>query len=388
VPNPSNMASEPMSGPVGQIWFLASLPPPVNGQANCNAAMWTLLSGNAPLVELSLGHSRIGKIFRSFANSWKLLRYAKRGDAAYISIPGQYGAWLLLPAIAAARARGLTIWFHHHSFRSINRGPMPVMRLLVGMAGPRQNHILLSDSMCDRFAALYLQSGAGLAHAMSNTVLLAPDLRTDLAPRSKGPPTLGHMSVLTREKGVLYLIDLFDELSRHVPGIRLVIAGPATDAKLLAAVHAAQARYPETFEYRGEVATVEKDKFYRDIDFFVLPTTLVDEAEPLVMIEAYARGVDVFATAVGCIPDRIRDPQCILSLDRSADAARIALAVRAISTDWASLRIKCKNYVVQLSKSGEEQGVEVFARLFGSIKHVETEHVSAAPAKATRTDGP
>lgn len=387
MPNPSNMASEPMSGPVGRIWFLASLPPPVNGQANCNAAMWTRLSGKAPLIKLSLGRSRVGKIVRSLANSWKLLRYAKCGDAAYISIPGQYGAWLLLPAIASARAKGLTIWFHHHSFRSINRGPMSVMRQLVARAGPRQNHILLSNGMRDRFAALYLQS-SGRAHAMSNTVLLAPDLRTNLAPRSDGPPTLGHMSVLTREKGVLYLIDLFDELSQHVPGIRLVIAGPATDSKLLAAIHAAQTRHPKTFEYRGEVAALEKDKFYRDIDLFVLPTTLVDEAEPLVMIEAYARGVDVFATAVGCIPDRIRDPECILSLDRSKDAARIASAVRAISTDWANLRGKCHDHVMQLSKSGEGQGVEVFEKLFGSVKYVEMEHILSAPAKATKADVP
>lgn len=386
MPNPSNMASEPMSGPVGRIWFLASLPPPVNGQANCNAAMWTRLSGTAPLVKLSLGRSRVGKIVRSLANGWKLLRSAKCGDAAYISIPGQYGAWLLLPAIAAARAKGLTLWFHHHSFRSINRGPMRVMRQLVVRAGPWQNHILLSNSMRDRFAALYLQSGRGRAHAMSNTVLLAPDLRRTLAPRSDGPPTLGHMSVLTREKGVLYLIDLFDQLSEHVPGIRLVIAGPATDPKLLAAVRAAQARHPKTFEYRGEVAAVEKDRFYHDIDLFVLPTTLVDEAEPLVMIEAYSHGVDVFATAVGCIPDRIRDPECILSLNRSEDAKRIESAARAISTDWVNLRAKCYDHVMQLSNSGKDQGVKFFAKLLDSVGYVETEHMSSAPAKATKAD--
>lgn len=388
MPNPTNMASEPMSGPVGRIWFLASLPPPVNGQANCNAVMWTRLSRNGPLEKLSLGRSRIGKIFRSFANSWKLLRSAQPGDAAYISIPGQYGAWLLLPAIAAARARGMTIWFHHHSFRSINRGPMPVMRLVVAQAGARQNHILLSDGMRDRFAALYLRPGGGRAHAMSNTVLLAPDLPAALAPRSDGPPTLGHMSVLTREKGVLYLLDLFTELSARVPGIRLVIAGPAIDPKLLAAVHAAQARHPDTFEYRGEVAGSEKDKFYRDIDLFVLPTTLVDEAEPLVMIEAYARGVDVFATAVGCIPDRIRDTQCILSLDRPADAQRISSSLRVTSANWESLRIECQDHVAHLTHNGEKQGVDVFTQIFDSVGYVVAGHDLEAPAKETKVSAP
>lgn len=386
MPNPTNMASELVSGPVGKIWFLASVPPPVNGQANCNAAMWALLSGHGPFEKLSLGRSRIGKIYRSFANSWKLLRSAKHGDAAYISIPGQYGAWLLIPAIAAARARGLTIWFHHHSFRSINRGPMQVMRFLVARAGPRQNHILLSDSMRDRFAALYLRSGGGRAHAMSNTVLLAPDMSTELAPRSGGPPTLGHMSVLTREKGVLYLIDLFSALSERVPGIRLVIAGPTIDPTLLAAVRAAQARHPDTFEYRGEVAAEEKDRFYRDVDIFVLPTTLVDEAEPLVMIEAYARGVDVFATSVGCIPDRIRDPECILSLDLLTDAERLSAALRGFAQNWEILRIKCKDHVARLAQSGERQGADVFTQIFSSVGHVGINHTIQVPVKVIKAN--
>lgn len=392
MPNPSDTAfastSDPASPRGGQLWFLASLPPPINGQANCNAAMQALLSRTMRVVPLSLGRSTLGKIGRALANGWRLLHAARRGDAVYMSIPGQLGAWLLLPSIAVARLRGVTMWFHHHSFRSINLGPMAVMRTLVAWGGSSQNHILLSGGMRDRFAALYLHSGAGHAHAMSNTVLLGAGIRSELGPRPDRPPTLGHVSVLTREKGVLYLIDMFEELCRAVPGIRLVIAGPSSDATLLDAVREAQARHPGAVDYRGEIAGAEKERFYQDIDLFVLPTTLVDEAEPLVLIEAYSHGVDVFATATGCIPDRIRDAKLTLSLDLPVDTALVASVARTLAIDGTNRRKACETHVARLAAQGDAQGAKLLAKLYGSVGLGQVGHDKIALAKTTKAGVP
>ncbi|WP_156460907.1 glycosyltransferase family 4 protein [Sphingomonas sp. Leaf339] len=339
-----------------RLWFIASLPPPVDGQSNCNSAMLGHLSERAALVPLSVGRTVTAKIVRGFSNGWMLLRHARADDVAYFSVPGQLGAWMLLPAIVALRLRGVEAWFHHHSFRSINRGPLKVMRALVACAGSRQNHILLSDVMRDRFAAMYLSSPQRRAYTLSNTCLFPPDTQIRPVARPERPCTLGHLSVLTRAKGVFYLIDLFDTLVAQVPGIRLILAGPVCDQELAHAITAAAARHPDAFEYRGMIGGKEKADFYRDIDLFVLPTTLVDEAEPLVMIEAYAQGVDVFASATGCIPDRLRDPACTLTLDRTKDAAMISSAATAMPTGWMALRNACHTHVVQLAATNAFQG--------------------------------
>lgn len=365
---PGNAAPGTAPDSARRVWFVAALPPPVNGQANCNAAMESLLSGSARLVALPLGRSPLGKIARTIANSWTLLRRARRGEVAYLSIPGQQGTWLLLPSIIAARLRGLPMWFHHHSFRPINRGPLAAMRTLIAAAGTRQHHILLSEGMRDRFAALYLRRNTERAYAMSNTFLVAPGTHAGAVPRPNRPFTLGHVSVLTREKGVVYLIELFENLRRHIPDIRLVIAGPSRDAGLLDMILTAQARHPGALEYRGEIAGAQKDRFYRDIDLFVLPTTLVDEAEPLVMIEAYSRGIDVVATAIGCIPDRIRDPRFILSLDRGEDIQRIAAISRLGTTDWPRQRRDCQTHAAQMSAKGNKQGSTIIAQIIGGAK--------------------
>lgn len=365
---PDAEPSEPVTdtaAPTGKarLWFLASLPPPVDGQKICNAAMLTRLSKGAGPVPLDLGRKATGKIIRAFFNGWTLLRHVRSGDVAYVSIPGQLGAWMLLPAIAVLRLYGVETWFHHHSFRSINRGPLKVMQVLVACAGPRQNHILLSGGMRNRFAAMYLKSGEGKAHTLSNTCLFPPDTRVRPASRPQRAPTLGHLSVLTRAKGVFHLIELFDDLATRMPGIRLILAGPVHDHELSRAIVAATTRHGDAFEYRGAIAGEEKARFYSDIDLFVLPTTLVDEAEPLVMIEAYAQGVDVFATATGCIPDRLRDPERTLTLDRATDAEMIYRAATAGPIEWATLRRACHTHVVQLTATNADQGEALFSQI-------------------------
>jgi hypothetical protein len=138
-----------------RLWFIGSLPPPLNGQSNCNVAMHARLSEAADIEVLPLGIGMYGKIRRSFLNAAILLARARRGDIGYISVPGQAGVWLMMPAVAALRLRGIAPWFHHHSFRAINRGPLRSMAMLVRAGGPHQRHILLSERMRDRFAAIY-----------------------------------------------------------------------------------------------------------------------------------------------------------------------------------------------------------------------------------------
>lgn len=357
------VASTAASADEAHLWFLASFPPPIDGQKICNAAMLACLSQHVATHPLELGCTVRGKVVRAIANAWTLLRHARADSVAYVSIPGQMGAWLLLPAVMALRLSGTQTWFHHHSFRSINLGPMTVMRALVACAGPNQNHILLADGMRDRFAALYLSAAPERAHTLSNTCLFPPDTRIRPGLRPKRPPTLGHMSVLTREKGVFYLLSLFDELVARVTGIRLILAGPVRDAELAAAIAASASRHPDAFDYRGAISGEEKTRFFDDIDLFVLPTTLVDEAEPLVMIEAYAQGVDVFATATGCIPDRLRDPGRTLTLNGDEDVEMISRAAAMTQVEWDATRGACHDHVMQLAEGGARQGGTVIAMI-------------------------
>lgn len=365
--NPKRLEGARSPASRSRLWFLGTLPPPLNGQSNANAAMLDELSQLVETTVLPLGATAIGKIWRGIANAATLLLRARSHDLAYASVPGQSGTWLLLPALLALRLRGLAPWFHHHSYRSINRGPQRGIAALVAVAGPAQRHILLSPGMRDRFAALYLHGERGQAHALSNAFLFGAGTGGRSRARSDRAPTLGHASVLTRAKGVFYLLEVFEDLLAVMPDARLIIAGPSTDEVLLAAIEAAVARHPASIDYRGMVTGTAKQDFYADIDLFVLPTTLIDEAEPLVMFEAYAAGVDVMATDTGCIADRIVAHDRLIALDRAEDMSRIARRLADMAIDWEQARAASRAHLAAIDSEAQREGEAFMALLLGNI---------------------
>lgn len=341
---------------------MAALPPPLNGQSNCNAAMLAEMARRGAAVRLhDIGGTIVSKLLGVGRAVLAVLTGARRGDRAYLSIPGQAGVWLFVPLALALRLRGIEHAVHHHSFRPINRGPMRGMRMLVAAGGRRQRHVLLSGNMRRRFAGLYMEGDSDRAMALSNAYLFGPQLV--VADRPVRPVTLGHMSVLTRDKGVGYLLDLFASLTARGNDWRLVIAGPCADPSLRAGIDAAVAADPGRITYLGAVTGPDKERFFADIDLFVLPTTLVDEAEPLVMLEAFGRGVEVVANDTGCIRDRIRTPDHLLTGDRKADAALVEARVAEVAGDWPVTRTACIDHARGIAAQAGAEAEAVFPRL-------------------------
>ncbi len=290
-----------------------------------------------------------------------ILTTGKRTDRAYLSVPGQAGVWLFVPLALLLRLRGIVHVIHHHSFRPINLGPARNMRMLVAAGGARQRHVLLSANMKDRFADLYLAGHDDRAMTLSNAYLFGPQLINALRPDR--PITLGHMSVLTQEKGVAYLLDVFSVLAAREHEWRLVIAGPCADPVLRDALTAAVTGHCGRVEYRGAIEGVEKERFFADVDLFVLPTTLIDEAEPLVMLEAYGRGIDVVANDTGCIRDRIRTCAHLLTRDREADATLIEAVIGAAARDWATNRQACVDHAGAIKVLADAEAAAFFPQL-------------------------
>lgn len=353
----------PRSPGSARLWFVGALSAPLNGQSNYNRAMHEhLVAIGAQLQVRDTGGSGATKIRRTLLAARALLIGVRHGDRAYLSVPGQGGVWLFAVLALILRLRGIDHYVHHHSFRPINRAPSRATQVLVAAGGRRQCHVLLSNDMRRRFADLYLRGARDdRAITLSNAFLFGPHLES--RPRPDRAVTLGHMSVLTREKGVAYLLALFADLVQRGNDWRLVIAGPCADPTLAKELAAAVAALPDRIDYRGSVAGAEKERFFADIDLFVLPTTLIDEAEPLVMLEAFGRGVEVMASATGCIRDRIRTPDHLLALDRDIDAGSVEASIEAAAHDWNASRAACVDHARAIKALADVEVQAFFARL-------------------------
>jgi glycosyltransferase involved in cell wall biosynthesis len=348
------------------IWLIGPFPPPLHGQAVYNAAFAPHLEHHGELRVLPTGEG-----FASKLNSYgRILLVAlfrvRRSDIVYTSMPGQMAAWLFALVVAALRLRGIRHFVHHHSFRSLALPPLRNMRLVVALGGRQQHHILLSPIMRDRFAARYLKPpDAARAFALSNALLFCP-ARATTTPRPSRAWTVGHLSVLTRHKGVDTLIALFRAMAPSCPELRLILAGPIADETLEPEIAGVVADFPGRAEYRGTVSGEAKRDFFQDIDLFVLPTRLIDEAEPLVMLESYAAGVEFMAPDRGCIAERLRRPDRLLTGDERADAARILAVLAQGAVDWEASRRACAEHATALHGVAVGEAERLFAEMLAA----------------------
>jgi glycosyltransferase involved in cell wall biosynthesis len=333
----------------------------LNGQSNYNVAMAAHLRTMGDVRIIDTGGGSRQKIVAYLRAAWTLLTASRRNDVIYTSAPGQGSLWIFGFVMLALRCRGLPFFVHHHSFRPMRPGGMKAMRFATMMGGRGQRHILLSEGMRRAFANRYLAGDMRRAFSLSNAYLFYT--QESATERPDRPLTLGHMSVLAWEKGVDVVLGVFEELIKSGVDVRLRLAGPTRTAGLDALIAETAARHPRRFEFLGRVDGEAKRRFYDSIDLFLLPSRLPDEAEPLVLLEAYAAGVDVMATGRGCIPERLIASDRLLVGDSAVDTGPILAVADAISADWAATRHACREHAARMHDNAREEAGTLFAAM-------------------------
>jgi glycosyltransferase involved in cell wall biosynthesis len=242
------------------------------------------------------------RLFRAFKAVRTVLFHGANRRVLYMQLDGDDGLVLNILIAAAARLRGFRAYLHHHSFAYINRRSW-LMNALIGVAPKGSCHVALCEEMGAQLAQVYApawrRSQARQLVAPNAFLLPAPVAQEGAAaPR---PLTLCHLSNLTAAKGALAFLKLFDRLRAAGVEVRAKVGGPATEPAVEAALRRAEADHADSFEWRGPVYGAAKADLLAACDLFVFPTAYVNEAQPVVLLEALAAGLPILAIRRGCI---------------------------------------------------------------------------------------
>lgn len=120
----------------------------------------------------------------------------------------------------------------------------------------------------------------------------------------KGAPTLGIISRLSSEKGHLLLFNVFKQLVRDYPQIRLLVVGSGKKERELKD-WVRRHECDNQIVFLGTIPNLTS--LFRVLDISILPST--QEGLGFAILEAQAYGVPVVATCVGGISEIIKDRQ-------------------------------------------------------------------------------
>ena len=312
-----------------QIVMIGPFPPPVHGMAAVNAAVREQLrnTGDAEPLAINLAGPNLDRSLRTrLSRPPKVLHSLGRlagmrqlrGRTLYMSISGGFGQLYEIAFLLLARARGMRVFLHHHSFAYLDT-PSRLTRWLVRVAGNEAVHVTQSPKMAERLNRVY---GAARVVPVSNAVFFVPpNAAVPIRPR---PEILGFLSNIMAEKGVFEFLDLCAAARDKGLPLRARLAGPFQDSETERQVRARLAALPGV-DYVGPKYGVEKDDFYAGIDALIFPTRYVNEAEPVTLHEAMSRAIPVIAYGRGCIPEII-SPDCGLVIDPAAPFVPAALS--------------------------------------------------------------
>lgn len=354
------------------VAFLGALPPPVHGLAIANLAILTLLRDRGDVLVLDRAPPKLANrylnvglyFFRSAALlvNFILFCFRKSDKRLYIGVSAGYGQLIDGIFILIAKAFGVNVYIHHHSFVYLN-SPKIYHRLFFSITRTCQ-HVVLCGKMKGLLQDVYCIPER-CVRVLSNSALIE---LVQQPPKVTSNLVFGFLSNITKEKGIFDYIKLADAVHSAYPEIVWRMAGPV-DVNIKSELMGALKVRP-FIEYCGPVYDQEKFNFLEVLDFLVFPTKYMHEAEPLTILEAQSFGCSILAYDRGCIDCIVADKALVMD-DFESLLARTEEIVSNLKNEEQRISKKYKNkfFLENLAK----ENTLVLSKLINDIAGAKTQ---------------
>jgi glycosyltransferase involved in cell wall biosynthesis len=205
----------------------------------------------------------------------------------------------------------------HEFYESSSRSKQWLIRHLI-QASDRV--IVLSDQWFEFYTSIGIRPERVLV--IRNSVNIPPGPASGSAQDARVAGV--YMALFADGKGVHEIVKAADQSEMIRSRCRIVMAGPESPAWHAVAASIQERSLGDVIELPGSKVGQEKDRAYRESDFFLLPSHA--EGLPIGLLEAMSYGLPCITTPVGGIPDVVRDGENgILITPGDADALRDAI---------------------------------------------------------------
>ena len=320
-----------------RIIFAGPFPWPITGQTlsteglfqicrdeGLNLVRCNIVRGNSGMRVVNLLVRARRVLSTIFAIVWNRLRGASH---MYLSVDANAGMYVSTFLAGVGRVVGYQLVLHYHSFSHLETR-VRRMTWLARVSGKSAVHVHICEYMSNVARQHYPEICR--TGTLSNVFLLSAKPEAAIIPAT-ARFRIGFLGRLTREKGAMEAMDVFERLTEAGNSVSLVLAGPKSDQDVSERIRQLSDRYPaEQFHAPGHLDAPGKDEFYRNLDVFLFPTNYRNETQGIVNVEAMSYGVPVIANGRCCVRSDVGAEGGVI-VPESGDY--VSTAVRTIS-DW------------------------------------------------------
>jgi glycosyltransferase involved in cell wall biosynthesis len=251
--------------------------------------------------------------------AWRLAEFMRRRRFGLVH------AHMFASSVAAALAVTLTrlpLVITEHSeatwrspgARWVSRQAYRRASTIIAVSESIRRRLILEDGVpAHRVATIHNACAAAMGNAVTSD--------SGALPNAPSGPLVGVVARLQPEKGVRYFVEAAARVGAAVPAAQFVVVGDGPLRSSLIAL-ADQLGLARRIHFAG--FCLDAPALIRRLDLLVVPS--LSEGTPLVVLEAMFAGVPIVASAVGGIPEQVRDGREALLIS-PADSRALAQAI-------------------------------------------------------------
>lgn len=303
----------------------------LNARANSGVSVYAVSTSGGAL-DRGLGYHarRIAAHLRAIG---VVARLRSNGTVGiYIAGAGGSGLWYQFALVAWAALLRVRVFFHHHNYSYLGGKRYLSVAAISWLMNCQDWHIVLSEKMATDYRARY-KSRAQVVVSSNSQWVPASEVHTESKSKSI---RLIHVSNLSTAKGSAAVIEAFRVLRRRRSDVTLTLVGPCSEAAVLERIESARSEFGSSFQHLGPQSPVGVINALATSSIFVFPTNYVNEAQPLVVLEALSVGLPVVASRRGSIESMLPQKWLLDATSPETIAAKVEELAAVSGCDLAA----------------------------------------------------
>lgn len=323
------------------VLFIGTIPPPISGQALAYYYSYIGYEKNKILINKNKGAEK-GGFIRFLYYMFFILQFIyyclfKNVNVIYSTAFGSLGGSIIdIIVFNIAKMLNIQIIVHFHSsnFRKIVQEDAKSFHkfIVINTYKKIDKAIVLCNSMKEQINFLIEDKKIIIISNFYDPILEEISLE-DIETKISSPIVFGYVSNLVYSKGIIHLLEAFEELNEYLKSnsnekqVELWIAGKImsdeymSDTELKMNLEFYLKKHPNIKYFKIIIDNQKKD-FLKKVHVFVLPTFYRHEAQPLSLFEGMRAGCVIITTDYKYLPDFINKENGFLIPIKSKEAIR------------------------------------------------------------------